>query len=250
MNNNVNNEERKNNGQGIFYAVIGVATLVVTIIGSTFAYFSATANSAVDAVTAQSTTINLGYSEEAGGLHNHLIPMNESDALFKNEPGITASDCIDLNSNEICSTYQFTISNPSTTTGQQVYAYIIPASVAAGSQFSENLKFAIFKGAASDISSATNKFDVNQSATALASAVNGSVVVAKKTLGYSQIDLTELTQVIPANSSVTYTMVIWIHETNSDQTTADSGKNWAGQIKFTTQNGSSNSGVTGVLSAS
>ena len=31
------------NGQGIFYGVIGVATLVVAIIGATFAYFSATA---------------------------------------------------------------------------------------------------------------------------------------------------------------------------------------------------------------
>ena len=29
------------NGQGIFYGVIGVATLVVAIIGATFAYFSA-----------------------------------------------------------------------------------------------------------------------------------------------------------------------------------------------------------------
>ena len=33
------------NGQGIFYGVIGVATLVVAIIGATFAYFSAAATS-------------------------------------------------------------------------------------------------------------------------------------------------------------------------------------------------------------
>ena len=32
-----------NNGKGIFYGVIGVATLVVAIIGATFAYFTATA---------------------------------------------------------------------------------------------------------------------------------------------------------------------------------------------------------------
>ena len=31
-------------GQGIFYGVIGVATLVVAIIGATFAYFSASAS--------------------------------------------------------------------------------------------------------------------------------------------------------------------------------------------------------------
>ena len=37
------NEQKNNNGRGIFYGVIGVATLVVAIIGATFAYFTATA---------------------------------------------------------------------------------------------------------------------------------------------------------------------------------------------------------------
>ena len=32
-----------NNGRGIFYGVIGVATLVVAIIGATFAFFAASA---------------------------------------------------------------------------------------------------------------------------------------------------------------------------------------------------------------
>lgn len=39
------------NGQGIFYGVIGVATLVVAIIGATFAYFSASATATGDNVT-------------------------------------------------------------------------------------------------------------------------------------------------------------------------------------------------------
>ncbi len=38
-------KEKNNNGTNAFYAIIGVATLVVAIIGATFAYFSATANS-------------------------------------------------------------------------------------------------------------------------------------------------------------------------------------------------------------
>ena len=36
-------DENNRKGPGIFYAVVGVATLVVAIIGATFAYFSATA---------------------------------------------------------------------------------------------------------------------------------------------------------------------------------------------------------------
>ena len=41
---NIVKEEIKmenNNGRGIFYGVMGVATLVVAIIGATFAFFSA-----------------------------------------------------------------------------------------------------------------------------------------------------------------------------------------------------------------
>ena len=38
-----NQNNNNNNGQGIFYGVIGVATLIVAIIGATFAYFSAAA---------------------------------------------------------------------------------------------------------------------------------------------------------------------------------------------------------------
>ena len=43
------------NGQGIFYGVIGVATLVVAIIGATFAYFSAsvTAGNGTDGISGQ-----------------------------------------------------------------------------------------------------------------------------------------------------------------------------------------------------
>ena len=35
-------EENNRKGPGVFYAVVGVATLVVAIIGATFAYFTAT----------------------------------------------------------------------------------------------------------------------------------------------------------------------------------------------------------------
>ena len=47
------------NGQGIFYGVIGVATLVVAIVGATFSFFSATANSNIDALTAAGSNVTL-----------------------------------------------------------------------------------------------------------------------------------------------------------------------------------------------
>ena len=56
------NNERKNN-RGVFYAVMGVATLVITLIGATFAYFVATTNSAVNAISTGSTTVSLSFDD-------------------------------------------------------------------------------------------------------------------------------------------------------------------------------------------
>lgn len=56
------NNERKNN-RNVFYAIMGVATLVITLIGATFAYFVATTNSTVNAITAGSTTVSLSFDD-------------------------------------------------------------------------------------------------------------------------------------------------------------------------------------------
>lgn len=56
------NNERKNN-RGVFYAIMGVATLVITLIGATFAYFVATTNSAVNAISTGSTTVSLSFDD-------------------------------------------------------------------------------------------------------------------------------------------------------------------------------------------
>ena len=54
------NEQKKNNGKGIFYGVIGVATLVVAIIGATFAYFTATAQAGENVITGNMASIQFG----------------------------------------------------------------------------------------------------------------------------------------------------------------------------------------------
>lgn len=50
-------EEENRKGPGIFYAVVGVATLVVAIIGATFAYFSASASTNEGAITGQTANV-------------------------------------------------------------------------------------------------------------------------------------------------------------------------------------------------
>ena len=96
MNNN-------NNGKGIFYGVIGVATLVVAIIGATFAYFAASASSANNAVSAASSTVSaLQLNEVKDGIKDNLIPIDavgKYKAEFPAVVGLTADSCKDKNHN-------------------------------------------------------------------------------------------------------------------------------------------------------
>ena len=115
--------EQKNNGRGIFYGVIGVATLVVAIIGATFAYFTATAQDN-NTITGNMATVKLNLAVEKvtdvdvtkGG----LIPMSNGmveSAVSKNEV------CVDDNGNAVCQIYKVTITNNSSA-GQFVDGYV------------------------------------------------------------------------------------------------------------------------------
>ena len=145
--------ENNGKGAGIFYGVIGVATLVITIIGATFAYFSATTNSDEGAVTAGGAKITLGYddsinsADKLNGLKSNLIPVDPTLDGF-NVGYVGGGDkCKDVNGNNICSIYQFSVSNPSgNTVAQRIYGTIVPKE----NTFA-NFKFAIFKGTAKDV---------------------------------------------------------------------------------------------------
>ena len=70
--------EENRKGTGVFYAVVGVATLVVAIIGATFAYFSASAtnDSDVTGTTASGASLAIAISKvSAAGTEKNMIPM-------------------------------------------------------------------------------------------------------------------------------------------------------------------------------
>lgn len=234
----------ENNGRGIFYGVIGVATLVVAIIGATFAYFTATANSANDAVTTGGATVTLTYSEVKTGLKSNLIPVDVSTAAFNKVVGTATTNCKDTNGNNVCSVYQFTIGNDANNAAQRIYASL---KTQTNSFTTSNLKFAIFKGTADKVAASTQV--VGGTGKAGSTAADGDLVVPATTLsGTDPIDLTNLNEVLPGGQSRTYTVVLWINETKAEQN-ADQGKNFSGGVFFTTVGGESNTGITGVLSA-
>ena len=108
----------ENNGKGIFYGVIGVATLIVAIIGATFAFFTATATNN-ETIKGNAATVSLGLSvEKVSHGEKGLVPQLET-ALSSAMKGVdgagTGKDsCVDANGNTVCQVYKITVTNSGT----------------------------------------------------------------------------------------------------------------------------------------
>lgn len=130
-------------GNGIFLGIVSVATLIVAIIGATFAYFSAStiSNNGAIGATAYEYNLTLSVSPIYPEGASALIPMNAS-AIVKDSKGeeYDANDdgeaetnllyalnyakdkCIDDHGLQVCALYKVTIKNnavnPITLTGK------------------------------------------------------------------------------------------------------------------------------------
>lgn len=260
-------ENNNNNGRGIFYGVIGVATLVVAIIGATFAYFSATAvsNNGVNVGTA---SLSLAMLNEKRQFSKAMIPVDSSINSFGNYIGIlneTADKksantesiglgtCTDNDGNAICGVYEFTINNPSSVS-QTVYGSII---VTEASPELTHMKYAVFKGSVEDIEkkavSGTNTKFVLGSDKKVADAQVGETVIGPRLFNVTKVsdafvkdDWSEWTeQTLAPGGSTTYTVVFWLEEAQGDNV-IEAGKMLTAEVTFDT---GTTSGVTGNLTA-
>lgn len=113
-------------GSGIFLGIVSVATLIVAIIGATFAYFSASTESNEGAIGLQayeyklSLSVSPVYPEGASA----LIPLNPN-TVIPNAPeenntnllyalNVAKNRCIDDSGLQVCALYQVTINNDAT----------------------------------------------------------------------------------------------------------------------------------------
>ena len=110
-------EKRKNENAALIYAIVGVTVLIVAIVGSTFAFFSASETAANKIVgTAASVGLELTLSDETTNATGNLIPIDETD-LSKGAVGYESNGkCIDKNGNTVCKIYKVTVKNTSTAT--------------------------------------------------------------------------------------------------------------------------------------
>ena len=121
-------EEKKRNGSGIFLGVVAVATLIVAIIGATFAYFSISLTSAEDAVnvTAYEYAVTLSMSRiyPAAEQNEELIPLNPTGTVtgatgtyttnLLYALNVATNRCVDTtNGKMVCALYELEFENTS-----------------------------------------------------------------------------------------------------------------------------------------
>lgn len=198
-----------NNGRGLFYGVIGVATLIVAIIGATFAYFSVSANItnnngiSGDTVNVSDTTIT-GTLTRVTPSTVSMVPLKTEDL----QTGITGADgkgqCIDENGAKVCDIYTLTINNASSA----------PVSLAGDLTIT-----------------ATDMTDLRWSLLKNTTSAEGAIA---KEVGNTEIVANEL--LAAKTGEKTYHFVIWFNETELNQN-AQAGKSYTGTVTFTAANG-------------
>ncbi len=203
----------ENNGKGIFYGVIGVATLIVAIIGATFAYFTATAsNDTTIQGNAASVGLKLDVVHISTTANKGLVPQKEValPSAMKGVNSTAGADdaCVDANGNTVCQVYKITVQNTGTAESK------LNGTLDLTKGSITNLKWAIVNNFDSDPTTQTP---------------SGNSLGESVTLG--------------ASASQEYYIVIWIDETDAPQ--EDSG-GFTGTVAFNAADGS---GVTSTFTA-
>lgn len=116
--------ENNNGGKGLFYGVIGVATLIVAIIGATFAWFTATAGGETKTVV-KTGTLSIEYVSSGEGSGkvvdaSNLKPATTDQVLAAYQAGdCKFADDEDGATETICAFAKVTVKNTGT-----LYAHI------------------------------------------------------------------------------------------------------------------------------
>ena len=204
----------ENNGRGIFYGIIGVATLIVAIIGATFAYFTASATNN-ETIQGNAATVGLNLTvEKVSDGDKGLVPQLEGTlaAAMKGADATANSgedSCVDANGNTVCQVYKITVGNTGTAEAK------LNGTLALEGAGLTNLKWAT-----------VTEWTTNPTA------------------GGAKLDNKLVDSVtISGSGSEEYYVVIWINETSSAQ--EDTG-NFTGTVSFNAADGS---GVTSTFTA-
>ena len=211
----------KNNRNGILLGVVAVATLVVTIIGATFAYFTASVsgNAPVNASSYKfAMSLTVSKIAPTGSGVKDLIPVNSTDVGTALTGATNKSACVDKNDYAACVIYELNFTNSGSGT-VTLNGTMTPTT----NEFA-NLKYRAASTQAG-LSSATSH------------ALSGTNAVT-----------TDLTNVSVPTSGGSYYIMLYIeNNANADQPN-DKGKSFSATLTFNDATGGSNARLQATFS--
>lgn len=227
------NKDRENEkrGNGIFLGIVGVATLIVAIIGASFAYFSAQAASAENAVNLTAYEFNASLSmQEIDPSNAKLIPVDPvgtiEGATSPNNTNLAYSlnvadhKCVDSQGYKICALYEISVTNggstPLTLQGS-IVTNVNSKSSRDDAEVFTNLQYR-------PVTLSEGRYSIGGTAVALKSTVGESASIGTLT--------------VPANETVITYAVIYLNE-NNDQS-AEMGAHYEGKIVYASTDGNGN----------
>lgn len=270
--------EENKKGANTLYAVIGIATLVVAIIGATFAYFSATAkNAEIQGTTAEAGGLTIEAKQITDNTNNNIIPLNlitnqtlkpESTDQFVDsedqfEKAMT-NKCKDSLGNNICTVYKVVVANQSKTATIQVQGKLNLSSPTKNMYWTlidattkeEQVGEDVPPTTVTRLDTATAKADF----TKVKQGIDGNMTYdPAKTVEIGEepnkttinaAKSVSLTGTEGSNSTATFYVLVWLEETGAEQqdydaSKVDAVKSYTGNITFDAVDANGNkSGVT------
>lgn len=226
--------EENRKGPGIFYAVVGVATLVVAIIGATFAFFSASAtndDTPIEGTTAEKGGISV-VADKVTQTGENLVPLNVTtgdgtkDTVAQLDKALKATTtCVDNNGNNVCQIYKITVTNLSKNSTITVRGRLNLAGTK-----TKNMKWQLLdenyatSGAAPDYATIVSQ-DVDGNLTVggnSTATLNGTVGTGKEVSS----------NVMPAEGVKVYYVMVWLEEMGAAQEGNDASGSFKGLATF------------------
>ena len=212
-------------GRDIFLGVIGVLTLIVAIVGATFAYFSTQVNSANESVNINSYQFatSLAFKEVYPTKeHKALIPL---DSKAKNGE-ITYLDkalsegCVDAKGYQACAVYEAALTN----TADDVV--LTPSFDVTTNEFVNETNSNVYAllATANGVDEVPTAFTYNRE-----NATN--VIAAKNALTYNG----QSTITVSNGQTAKYYLIVWLE--NLEEYQPDMNKTLKGQITFSSEGG-------------
>lgn len=251
-------------GNGIFLGIVSIATLIVAIIGATFAYFSASTQSEEDAVNLQAYEFNLGLSVSPvfpDGA-SKIIPLDPDKIVEGTQEGEdnrtnleyalnrATNPCIDDNGLQVCAVYRVEITNNATnevTLTGQIRTVTNEAGTGDNATAFTNLTY-------QSVSSASKDPETNRDLLVLPTSDNavGAVTLAADVDGIVSID----DIVVPGAETVDGELVpgvgvgfILVYLNDNEDQSAEMGASYTGQLIYTSNSGTGNT-LTGTFKVS